>query len=69
METDGSQPGNAAPDGERGCDANQSEREAALRTRITEHCRWIYTFDRAYSVRAFDYYAELLPWLKLERKK
>jgi hypothetical protein len=49
--------------------SSQQEREAALRADILETCRKWYAYDREQANRAFDWYAELLPWLKLERKK
>lgn len=40
-----------------------------LKQRILQHCRRMHAIDPAYAVWAFDRYAELLPWIGLERKK
>ena len=43
--------------------------DESLRARIVEHCRAMYARDRDYANWAFDNYARMLPWLKLERKQ
>ena len=40
-----------------------------LKQRILQHCRRMHAIDPAYAIWAFDRYAELLPWIGLERKK
>ena len=43
--------------------------DEALRARIVAHCRAMYALDKDYANWAFDNYARMLPWLKLERKQ
>lgn len=43
--------------------------DEAQRNRILEHCRFMYALDKDYANWAFDNYARMLPWLKLERKQ
>lgn len=45
-----------------------SEKDIALKERILQHCRWVYSFDKEYANWCFDRYAEMLPWLELKRK-
>lgn len=35
---------------------------------VISHCRWIATWDRAEAIRAFNWYAQMLPWLNLRDK-
>lgn len=43
--------------------------DEAQRNRILEHCRTMYAREKSYANWAFDNYARMLPWLKLERKQ
>ena len=44
-------------------------KDEAQRNRILEHCRTMYAREKSYANWAFDNYARMLPWLKLERKQ
>jgi len=45
-----------------------TDKDAQLKQRVLEHCRWVYTFDKDYANWCFNRYAEMLPWLGLQRK-
>ncbi len=57
------------------CEAGEYRPTQALRTddelrqMVLQHCRWMHGFDKQYAIWAFDNYAAIMPWLKLERKR
>jgi hypothetical protein len=39
-----------------------------LREKLLAHCKWMATIDRDEAIRAFNRYAEQMPWLELKKK-
>ena len=49
--------------------AGLSDKDQALRTRVIDHCRFMWGFDRTYANAAYDRYREQLYWLELPERK
>jgi hypothetical protein len=50
-------------------EAQLSDKDEALRTRIITQCREMWALERTYANAAYDRYRDQLPWLGIPERK